>query len=202
MALAKKYDGYFTYADYLNWPENERWEIIEGKAYPWNEVYHMSPAPSPIHQEISLHLVRQFANFLENKECKVYYAPFDVRFIQENQEEGEIDSVVQPDIAVICDKSKIDDKGCLGAPDLIVEILSPATAQKDMTIKFDLYEKNRVQEYWVVHPEEKYIEIFTSEEGQKESGKYGKAKRFFSGEKFFVPVFPEFEMDLSFLNSL
>ena len=135
----KKSDHKFTYKEYCSWPEDERWELIDGIAY------NMSPAPSSKHQRISGYLYTGLSNFLKQKSCEVFSAPFDVmlpNFPIENEEE--IDTIVQPDISVICNPTKIVDRGCLGAPDLIVEILSPSTSKKDLNEKFQLYrsEKN------------------------------------------------------------
>ncbi len=160
---AKKQDRKFSYADYLVWPENERWELIDGVAYD------MSPAPNDFHQEVCGELYRQIANYLVGKQCKIRIAPYDVRFAKKGTPDEKIYDTTQPDISVICDSKKIETKGCIGAPDLIVEILSPSTAGKDMREKFKLYEKNGVKEYWAVHPDEKIIEVFKIKKGN-----YGK----------------------------
>ncbi len=153
--LAIKKEQTFTYADYLTWDDDERWELIDGV------VYNMSPAPMRKHQKILVKLSRILDVYLDGKPCEVYVAPFDVRFAEKsNDDNNTIDSVVQPDISVICNEMKLDDYGCIGSPDLIIEILSPSTAKKDKTVKFKLYEKYGVKEYWVVHPDENIIEIF------------------------------------------
>jgi Uma2 family endonuclease len=146
--------GTYSYADYLKWQFDDFVEIIKGK------VYKMSPAPTRFHQDISREIERPISNYFYKKRCKVYSAPFDVRF-PINGEEGEdtIYTVVQPDICVICDSKKLDDKGCLGAPDLIIEITSPSTAKKDLNEKFNLYESAGVREYWVVLPKDKVIMV-------------------------------------------
>lgn len=112
----------------------------------------------------------KIANFLEGKSCKVYDAPFDVRLSLGEEKEEEITNVVQPDILVVCDKNKLDEKGCKGAPDLVVEVLSPATGKKDMHEKFSLYEKAGVLEYWVVYPKDKTIVVFRLEDGKYDDG--------------------------------
>lgn len=122
----------------------------------------MSAAPSRWHQKISSDLMRQLTAFFHGKPCKVYAAPFDVRMPL--TKESEVTTVVQPDISVICDPDKLDDNGCLGAPDLVVEILSPWTGQKDVKEKFLLYESRGVKEYWIVHPHENYIEVYSLKE--------------------------------------
>ena len=123
-------------------------ELIKGK------IFKMSPSPSLQHQEISKNLVVAIDLILKGKTCKVYHAPFDVRLPLPNNNSNEdiIHTVVQPDISVIYDTSKLDQQGCNGAPDWIIEILSPATSKKDLTERFDIYEKAGVKEYWVVHP--------------------------------------------------
>ncbi len=152
---AKKSGKTFSYADYLSWPDDERWEIIEGVAYD------MSPAPNTEHQSISFKLSGILYNFLKNKQCEAFVAPFDVRLAEtEHETDEELKTVVQPDIVVICDQNKIDKRGCLGAPDIAVEILSPSTSYKDQTEKLLLYEKHGVKEYWIVNPDAKYVMIY------------------------------------------
>jgi Uma2 family endonuclease len=143
----------FTYGDYLTWPEEERWEIIEGIPYA------MTPAPSRAHQEILVDLLRQISTFLLEAACRVYAAPFDVRLPEAGEADADIATVVQPDLAVICDSSKLDERGCRGAPDFIIEIISPATAVKDQIHKVALYEKHGVREYWLVHPTDRLVTI-------------------------------------------
>ena len=134
---AIKQDQVYTYGDYRKWPDDERWELIEGTA--WN----MSPAPTRFHQGISAELLRQIKNHADNTSCKVYAAPFDVLLPGIGEvEEDAVTSVVQPDISVICDLGKLTDKGCTGAPDWVVEILSPSTSKKDFNDKMALYQKS------------------------------------------------------------
>lgn len=144
----------YSYADYLTWKFQDFVEIIRGK------IYKMSPAPLRYHQQISVRITSDIDHYLRRKSCKVYSAPFDVR-IPMNGEEGEdaIYTVVQPDICVVCDPKKLDDRGCLGAPDMIVEIISPSTAKKDLNEKLDLYESSGVREYWIVFPKERFIMV-------------------------------------------
>ncbi|MDR2484255.1 MAG: Uma2 family endonuclease [Treponema sp.] len=140
----------FTYADYKGWDlaEGERYELIYGAAYAMS-------APSLYHQAILMELGRQFANYLYGKPCKVYPAPLDVRLFY--QEDGQDDTVVQPDLAVICDEKKRGKEGCRGAPDLVAEILSPSNTAIEMARKFELYRKAGVREYWIVNPEPKAL---------------------------------------------
>lgn len=163
----KRADRKYSYDDYCSWPEDERWELIEGTAYD------MSPAPSWNHQELSGDLFFRFKSFLKKGNCKVFAAPFDVLMPKEPIEnEGKINTVVQPDISVICDPGKRTEKGCLGAPDLIVEILSPSTSKKDLNEKFSLYENRGVKEYWIVDPGNKYIRIFHLMKSEDETYKF------------------------------
>ena len=154
--LAEQERGRFSYKDYCKWTDDERWELIDGVEYD------MSPAPSRIHQKLSGELFVRIYNVLKEKQCDVYAAPFDVRLPDYAEaSDEEVFTVVQPDIVVVCDESKLDERGCLGAPDLVIEILSPYTAAKDMKIKRDLYEKHGVREYWLVHPTDKTLMIYS-----------------------------------------
>jgi Uma2 family endonuclease len=176
----KKEDRRYNYGDYLTWPNEERWELIDGVAY------NMSPAPSRIHQGISVEVLRQIANYLIDKDCKVYDAPFDVRLPKGNEKKDEeIDTVVQPDILVVCDKSKLDDKGCKGAPDLIIEIASPLTASMDYIKKLGLYERNQVREYWIIQPVDKIVMIYKS----MDNGRYGKPDIYSEEDEVKVGIF-------------
>lgn len=149
--------GSYTYADYLTWQWDEMTELIKGK------IYKMSPAPGSLHQIVSGEIFRQVANFLRGKRCQVFSAPFDVRLpsSKKSQTDKEITTVVQPDLCVVCDPLKIDARGCMGAPDWILEILSPHTSSKDLREKFDVYEEAGVKEYWVVHAREQTILVYT-----------------------------------------
>lgn len=178
---------FFTYGDYLSWPEEERWEIIDG--FP----FHMSAAPSRIHQAILREILTQFNLYLKGKTCKVYAAPFDVRLPKGDEAEEKIDTVVQPDLVVVCDPQKLDDRGCKGAPDLIIEILSTHTAAKDMKIKRQLYEQVGVREYWLVDPGNKVVQIYE----RVENNQYGKPKIYTEGDQAKVSIFPDLLIDLS-----
>lgn len=149
-------NGVYTYADYLMWKFKERVELFKGK------ILQMSPAPSSNHQRILRKINRTFDNFFSTNPCELFFAPFDVRFPDEN---GTVKTVLQPDLCVICDPEKIDDRGCIGAPDLIVEILSPGNSKKEMGSKYKIYEESGVREYWVVNPAERHILIFVAENG-------------------------------------
>ena len=146
----------YTYADYLTWGFDERVELIRG----W--INRMSPAPLVLHQRISSKLNYLIAGYLINKKCDVFAAPFDVRLTNKRKSlpNKSITSVVQPDICVICDLDKLDEKGCVGAPDWVIEILSPGNTRKEMKEKFSLYEENGVKEYWIVDPEHLMVQVF------------------------------------------
>jgi len=136
----------FTYGEYCTWSDDARYELIDG------DVFDMTPGPGRLHQELLMELATLLHTFFKGKPCKVYVAPFDVRLPNRKEADEEIKTVVQPDILVVCDESKLDDKGCRGAPDLIVEILSPSTSSKDRVRKLNLYEKHGVREFWIVDP--------------------------------------------------
>jgi len=177
----------YTYADYLDWDEG-RWELIDG------EVWDMTPAPSRLHQEISGELLYILHDFFKGKDCSVYAAPFDVRLSDSNNaEDYTVTTVVQPDISVICDQSKLDDQGCVGSPDLIIEILSPSTAAKDLKVKRALYEKHGVQEYWLVHPTDKVVMSYQL----VDDGQYGKAQIFDRDDLLQSVRFEELTIQLS-----
>jgi len=164
MALAKREnDPVYTYTDYLEWDDDERLELIDGA------VYMMSPAPTQAHQEIIGGLYRQFADFLDGKPCKIFIAPFDVRLNVKDRD----DTVLQPDLLVVCDKSKLDGKSCLGAPDLVVEIISPSTARRDRLTKFIKYQKAGVREYWIVDPDTKTAQVHILDGGTYMNPKSG-----------------------------
>ena len=141
------YIRHYTYSDYLQWDDDKRRELIDGIPY-------LMSAPNRKHQSISGKLHIKLAMYLEGKTCKVYYAPFDVRLNADTLD----DTVVQPDILVVCDHSKLDDAGCKGAPDMVIEILSPSTSRYDRTLKFKTYLKTGVKEYWIIDPEAERLE--------------------------------------------
>lgn len=174
MALPVKKERY-TFADILAWGESERIEIVNGEAV-------MMAPPSSRHQEICFEIGRQLGNFLEGKRCKVYPAPFGVRLFEEDGNRPEdVDTIVEPDISVVCDKGKIDQHGCKGAPDLVVEILSPSSLRHDRLVKFGLYQRAGVREYWIVDPEYKSLQVFMLDAGgslqiSEEYGRFDVAK--------------------------
>ena len=148
----------YTYADYLTWPEGERWELIDGVPYA------MSPAPSVRHQEILGDLNEVFRNYFRGKSCKVFFSPIDVR-LQNEVRANESYNVVQPDLLVVCDPKKIGDKAILGAPDLVVEVLSPSNPEHDLFRKRDLYAKAGVPQYWIVDPSIGHVSVLLLKNG-------------------------------------
>lgn len=185
--LALELDERFTYGDYLTWDDDERWELIDGVAY------NMSPAPRVAHQRILMEIGKQVAVYLTGKPCQVFPAPFDVRLPESDERDDLVETVVQPDLSVICDKGKLDEAGCRGAPDLVVEILSPSTVQKDLKIKFDRYERAGVREYWIVDPAGKTVQIFAL----GPDGRYGRPRVYVDGDTAPVGIFPDLEINLS-----
>jgi len=153
---ALKIEGRFTYADYLTWPEDERWELVDG--YPVAMA-----TPSRAHQSVLLGIAGQLYNYLRGKPCKVFVAPFSVRLNAATSD----DTVVEPDILVVCDEKKLEDgKGVVGAPDFIIEILSPSTAKHDKTTKYRLYQEAGVREYWIIDPDDKMLMTYTLSDGR------------------------------------
>ncbi len=158
MALPAEKERY-TFADVLTWAENDHIELIDGEAY-------MMAPPSRIHQKISGEIFRQLANYLEGKTCEVYSAPFGVRlFEKDGDTPKDVDTIVEPDISVICDKNKLDRHGCTGAPDMVIEILSPSTLRHDRFVKLGLYQQAGVREYWIVEPETQTVQVYTLKNG-------------------------------------
>ena len=149
----------YTYADYFKWKFEERIELIKGK------IFKMSPAPSRKHQKIAGEIFVSINVFLSNKKCEVYIAPFDVRLPIKSKDDKDIITVLQPDVCVICDHSKLDDKGCIGAPDIVVEVLSPGNNAKELKNKYEVYEQSGVKEYWVVSPQDQTVLIHLLEDG-------------------------------------
>jgi Uma2 family endonuclease len=149
-----KYDKLYTYSDYLQWDDEKRYELIDGVPY-------LMGAPNRRHQGISIKLSRLFANFLKGKPCKVYHAPFDVRLNADTLD----DTVVQPDLLIVCDHSILNDAGCAGAPDMVVEILSPSTSRYDRITKFNTYLKHGIREYWIIDPETKTLAAHILKDG-------------------------------------
>ena len=182
----------FSYAEYLTWNEDIRFELIDG------EPFSMTPAPSPEHQRILGRLFNQFSVLLDQRNCEVFISPFDVRLFAEDKEDEEVDNVVQPDLTVVCDKTKIDNKGFKGIPELVVEILSPSSIRHDRWVKFKLYERAGIREYWIVDIQNKSIEIFLMQNGMYQlSGYYSEDEIVKSGLFSYL----QFELNQIFKNN-
>jgi Uma2 family endonuclease len=173
----------YTYSDYLMFRFQERVELIKGI------ILKMSPAPNTNHQRISQNLNGNFYSFFKNKSCSVFAAPFDVRLPIKSAKKNT--TVVQPDLCIICDENKLDDNGCNGAPDLIVEILSPKNSKHDTDTKFNLYQESGVKEYWMVQPEEKMVLIYTLKNKE-----YIGLKPLVEGEIIKSPLFPNMQISI------
>jgi len=179
-------DYVYTYADYLKFKFEERLELFKGR------IMRMS-APNTRHQVLVGKLHLKLGNFLEHRKCNVFVSPFDVRLPKWNKiKDEEITTVVQPDLCIVCDEQKIDQKGCCGAPDIVVEILSPGNTKKELQNKFDLYEEAGVQEYWIVEPEEKLILIYTLA-----NGKYIGKKPYSEGMIITTEILPGLAINVS-----
>ncbi|MDD2758692.1 MAG: Uma2 family endonuclease [Methylomonas sp.] len=163
MALALEKDKHYTYKDYLTWPDDVRCELIDGV------VYMMMPAPLLTHQDVAGEIFRQTANALQGKTCRALIAPLDVRLPRHDEADEDTDIVVQPDVMVVCDPGKLDRRGVRGAPDWVVEVLSPSSASRDQIEKRRLYERHGVLEYWLVHPRDRVLTVYRLRDGE-----YGK----------------------------
>jgi Uma2 family endonuclease len=163
MTLLKRNTPYQTYADYLIWSASYGDELIDGTAY-----VREPPGPSPSHQGIVIQLGHQVASALEGKPCRVYVAPFDIRLPKSDEEDDQVDTVVQPDVFIVCDLQKIDARGMRGAPDWIAEVLSPSTASRDCVVKLPVYERAGVSEVWLIDPIGRTLTLY-----RLEGGRYG-----------------------------
>ena len=160
MGLALRKEKHYTYADYLTWPDDARYELIDG------EAFLMAPAPLIEHQEVAGDVYHQLRNQLDGKPCRPYIAPVDVRLPRADEADAAIDTVVQPDVLVVCDPAKIDRRGVRGAPDWLLEVLSPSTAAHDQIAKRRTYERAGVREYWLVHPSDRTLTVYVLDNGQ------------------------------------
>ena len=180
-------NGTYTYADYLLWRFKEQVELLRGK------LFKMSPAPREIHQRVSMYLSGELYNFFKDKTCRFYSAPFDVRIPAKGAKgttDNQIYTIVQPDLCVVCDLEKIDGRGCVGAPDLVVEILSPSNSRKDLKDKYEIYEEAGVPEYWIVDPDNKAFYRYVLQEDV-----YIGLPPVPEGDVFRSRKFPEMEID-------
>ena len=172
----------YTFKDYLSWQFKERVELLRGY------ISKMSPAPNSRHQIISWNLANLIGHSLRKKKCLAFSAPFDVYLPSIN---GQKDTIVQPDICVICDTSKIKKHGCVGSPDLVIEILSPGNSRREMKDKYDIYEQAGVKEYWVVFPSEQVLQIYSLKDGI-----YFSQRPYTRGDKVNSSVLVGLELDL------
>ncbi|MDR1022483.1 MAG: Uma2 family endonuclease [Prevotellaceae bacterium] len=187
MELTLDMSRQYTYADYLQWLDDKRRELING-------FIRIMSSPATTHARVVNRLNITLSYFISrhNGKCEVFVAPFDVRLPKNGEkDDNKIFSVVQPDIVVVCDPSKIDEKGCLGAPDMVVEVLSPSTRKYDLNEKFNLYEASGVKEYWIVEPFVKDVAVFLLQE----NGRYAERAIYRSGAKIPVQTLPGLEVD-------
>ncbi|MDR0543384.1 MAG: Uma2 family endonuclease [Dysgonamonadaceae bacterium] len=180
----------YTYADYLTWMDDKLRELLNGF------IRLMSPAPNLKHAVVSRKLGTKLINYIDKRKynCQVFYAPFDVRFPKNPNEtaDNQIYTVVQPDICIVCDLAKLDERGCLGAPDMVVEILSLSSQRYDLNEKFNIYEAGGVKEYWVVSPKEKGVNVFLLQA----DGKYDRGTTYEGTSIIPVQTLPELSIDL------
>lgn len=183
-------NGTYSYADYLTWQLKEAVELFKGK------VMAMSPAPNVKHQRVARDLLIPIDGYLRGKSCEIFIAPFDVKLYNSRKSklsDQEVFSVVQPDLCVICDESKLTEQGCDGAPDWIIEILSPGNSKKELHLKYDLYQENGVTEYWMVHPYEQTVYQFVLNKDEKYQ-----LHAMYAGDDLATPfLFPELHIDLA-----
>jgi len=180
----------YSYADYLTWQFDEAVELIKGK------IMLMSPAPNVKHQDISMNLTRSLSVFFKHKKCRVYAAPFDVRLYDRKKSilaSQDIHTVVQPDLCVVCSPEILDEQGCNGAPDWIIEILSKGNSRREMKIKYELYQESGVTEYWLVYPEQQAIHQFVLDENERYQ-----LKQMYTADDIVTPhLFPELSIALT-----
>jgi len=185
MAMPQK-RGEYSYSDYLALDGDVRYEVIDG------QIYNMTPAPTPQHQDVLSELITEFRLYLRGKDCRAFVSPIDVCLSEERDDLSKVEEWVEPDLVVVCDKSKIGVKRIIGTPDLVVEVLSPSTAKKDKLIKFNRYQRAGVKEYWIVDPVNQVIEVYLLDgEIFKRSGVYVK------GDNLPVYIFEDFNIDLN-----
>jgi Uma2 family endonuclease len=178
--------GKYSYADYLSWDMEEMVELINGKVFK-----KAAAAPRRIHQWLAGNLYTELNQFLKGKKCQAYIAPFDVRLPVKSKRDDKIYTVVQPDICVVCDPEKLDDRGCIGAPDLVVEVLSPGNKQLELQHKYEVYESSGIKEYWIMDPDSQTLLIYTLKDG-----KYQASRLMTTGDKAKSSVLEGFELDL------
>lgn len=183
----------YTYADYLSYPEGERIEIIDG------HIFNMAAAPSRIHQKLITEILFKIRQYIESNkgECEVYTAPFDVILKDAEEDISNTKNIVQPDISVICDKNKLTDKGCTGAPDMIIEVVSPFNPSSDYVRKLNLYEQYKVREYWIVNPVKETVFVYTFDEN---TSHFAAPENYTFKDKIKVSIYDNLEIDFDTLN--
>ena len=175
----------FTYADYRQWPEDQRWELLDGVAYD------MTPAPSTRHQALVGEFFAALRSHFEGSLCRVLVSPVDVLLPRPAQSDDTADTVVQPDVLVVCEQTRITERFVRGAPELVVEVLSPATAKKDEGPKRDIYERAGVKEYWLVHPTDLTVNRYSLVDSR-----YGRPDVFGVGEALISTFFRDLQLPL------
>lgn len=179
------FSGTYSYASYLRWKFDERVELIKGSVFPMG-------APATKHQVCIGDIFVVLYQFLKGKQCRVFISPFDVRFPDGSLADQDVFTVLQPDICVVCDHRKIDEKGCIGAPDIVVEVLSPGNNRKELNFKFKVYEESGVREYWIVNPRaQTLLKYVLSEKGVFILGKPAEVAGTFTSD-----VLPGFCLDI------
>jgi len=185
------FSGTYSYANYLNWHIQERFELIKGK------IFKMT-APSTKHQRFTGRIFLELGNFLKGMKCEAFIAPFDVRFPYKSKDDVDVTTVLQPDVCVVCDPGKIDSRGCLGAPDIVVEVLSPGNNRKELDNKYKVYEEFGVLEYWIIHPSERtLIQYVLNDEGTFVAG-----RPYAGGNELVSDLLPGFRLNIDelFMN--
>ncbi|MFI5137090.1 MAG: Uma2 family endonuclease [Sphingobacteriales bacterium] len=177
--------GTYSYADYYSWTFDERVELINGK------IFDMGSSPGTLHQLLSGFISYSLANYVEGRSIEVFFAPFDVRLPKSSIDDNDVFTVLQPDICVICDPNKIDERGCIGAPDIVVEILIKGNNSKDLKNKFEAYEAAGVKEYWIIFP---YSKSFLKCVLLKGQYKLSRLQTF--GDEVTTTILPGFTMSL------
>ena len=177
--------GTYSYASYLRWKFEERVELIKGK------VFQMG-APLVDHQRITGLIYAELYGFLKERRCEAFVAPFDVRFPKASKEDRDVYTVLQPDVCVVCDPAKIDRRGCIGAPDIVVEVLSPGNTKKELYNKFKVYEEFGVKEYWIVHLTERYFDKYI----RNEDGVFIAGSPYTCGSQFGSDILPAFRLNI------
>lgn len=175
----------YTYSDYLTWPEGERWELIDGVPY-------LQAAPTWQHQAIVSNIITRFNTYLQDKSCFAFPAPFDL-ILGEEENDEDVTNILQPDVVIICDKSRLRKTGYFGVPELIIEVVSPSTSKMDRVFKFNKYEKAGVKEYWIIEPEGKFVSVFNLQNNKR----YGRPETYTEEDTMQVSTFSDLRIDLA-----